>query len=523
MVKINNTEDGKDSLLGGAFALTLSVVIVKIIGFLYKLPLSHVMGDEGMGYFNSAYSVFSFFYMLCTSGVPRAVSITITESHTKGEYNARSILSVCLKLYVTVGIVFSAVLMIFSRYFAALIGNSLASFSLLCIAPSLAFVSASGVLRGYLNSKRRMRDIAISEVIEGVIKFVCGLAFAFFAVRKKMPVHMISAFTVLGVTLGTFIGAIFLLVCSKNANIRENNGQKIQCANLYIIKKVLYISLPITFSSAVMGISNIIDLGLIMKRLLSIGISSSEAVALFGNFTTLAVPMLNLVTALITPLGISAIPHLTSKFTCGDREEFENICRVIITVGTVIAFPTAAAYLFFSKEILMLLFSNDSAQIGAPLLSVLSASVISLSLLTVLNSILESTLNQKISLISMSVGAVFKIVFGYFLIGRLGIVGAPISTSISYGISLLISLGYILRGLKLNVSSFKLVWIPFFSSIISIGSAYFAYNYFVRGVFDALIFLLFALFAAGLYFTFLYIFMRKQLNSIFEFVKSAKK
>lgn len=523
MVKVKSTGQRNDSLLGGAFALTLSVIIVKIIGFLYKLPLSHIMGDEGMGYFNSAYSIFSFFYMLCTSGVPRAVSIIIAQTDAKGKCGAKRILDVCLKLYVSIGVLFSVILLIFSETFATLIGNSLSAFSLLSIAPSLAFVSASGVLRGYLNSQKRMRDIAISEIIEGAIKFVCGLTLALFAARKNMPTHMISSFTVLGVTLGTFIGAVFLFVCSKTENADKNTWQKCDLNNFHIIKNVFCISLPITFSSAIMGVSNIIDLGLVMKRLISFGMTQLEAVALFGNFTTLAVPMLNLVIALISPLGTSAIPHLTSEFTAGKKEKFENICQVIITVCSIIAFPLAFAYLFFSKEILLLLFNDDSAIIGAPLLSVLSVSVISMSLLTVLNSILEATLNPKIPLFSMTLGAFFKVICGYFFIGRLGIIGAPISTGISYGISLLISLGYVLGGLKLKISAFRLVWIPLFSSIISIGAAYVAYNYFFGITFNALYFLIFALIAAFLYFLFVCIFMRKHIRLIFEFVKSAKK
>ena len=216
-VKITDSEQGKDTLLGGALALTVSVIIVKIIGFFYKLPLSHILGDEGMGYFNSAYSIFTFFYMLCTGGIPRAVSITVTESLAKGRgEGASKILGVCLKLYVSIGIIFTLILMLFSSGFARLIGNSQAAFSLFCIAPSLSFVAASGVLRGYLNGRMRMKEIAFSEVLEGAVKFIFGLMFAMLGVRADMPTHMISALTILGVTSGTFVGTLFLSVCSKS-------------------------------------------------------------------------------------------------------------------------------------------------------------------------------------------------------------------------------------------------------------------------------------------------------------------
>ena len=226
-LKMKDAEGKKDTLLGGAIALTVSVIIVKIIGFLYKMPLSHVLGDEGMGYFNSAYSIFTFFYMLCTGGIPRAVSITVTEALAKGkDESARKILGVSLKLYLSIGVIFTLIIMLFSSGFARLIGNSRAAFSLFCIAPSLSFVAASGVLRGYLNGRMRMKEIAFSEVLEGVVKFIFGLAFALLGARAGLPIHVISALTILGVSSGTLVGTVFLWICLKSEKTRYNIEQK---------------------------------------------------------------------------------------------------------------------------------------------------------------------------------------------------------------------------------------------------------------------------------------------------------
>ena len=67
-------ENGKNMLIG-AVSLTVSVFIVKLLGFLYKLPISRLLGDEGMGYFNTAYAIYGFFYILCTAGVPKAMTV----------------------------------------------------------------------------------------------------------------------------------------------------------------------------------------------------------------------------------------------------------------------------------------------------------------------------------------------------------------------------------------------------------------------------------------------------------------
>lgn len=524
-VKITDSDTGKDTLLGGALALTLSVVIVKVIGFFYKLPLAHLLGDEGMGYFNSAYSIFTFFYMLCTGGIPRAVSITVTEALSKGrEARAEKILGLCFKLYVSIGITFAIILMLFSSGFARLIGNSLATFSLFCIAPSLSFVAASGVLRGYLNGRMRMKEIAFSEVLEGVVKFVFGLMFAMMGTRAELPVHMISALTILGVTSGSLVGTVFLHVCLKINKTKYKTRQKCEfCENGFeILKDVLKISIPITLSSMVMGISNVADLGLVIKRLVSSGVSTEEAVALYGNFTTLAVPMLNLVLALISPLGASAIPHLTGSFAEGSKGKFNEILKVIFTVCALVAFPISFAYLYFSEQILMLLFPIKSALIGAPLLRALSPAVLSICVLTVINSILEATFHPRISVIAMSVGALLKIVSGYVLIDKLGIIGAPISTGICYLSALLISLTLAIFYAKVCVP-INAIFVPCISSFIAVAGARTLYDRITGGIFSIPKFIVCGAMSAVLYIAFICIFMQKDLKSVADYVKIAKK
>ncbi len=521
-----NIKQNRDSLIKGAISLTVSVIIVKIIGFIYKVPLSHVMGDEGMGYFNSAYTVFTFFYMLCSGGVPRAVSIIVTEFDIKeqGVY-AKRVLSLALKMFLSIGIVFSLSLMIFSDFFANLIGSSLSAFSLFAIAPSLSFVSASGVLRGYLNGKGKMVPIAVSEVIEGSIKFIFGLTLALVATNKGYAVHMVSAFAILGVTIGSFVGSLFLFICTKIYKNEKKTEQKI--ANNYInkeiIKRILEISIPITLSSAIMGISNIIDLGMIMKRLISSGIDAEAAVSLYGNFTTLAIPMLNLIMALISPLSSSSLPHLTANYTAKKTADFKKLTEQIFAVTATVSLPISFAYLLFSGEILNLLFNAESAIIATPLLSLLSPAVIFMPLLTVANTILEATSHPKFSLISMGCGAIVKLVMGYVLIGRVGIYGAPVSTSASYAVSFVLSLIFIRLFSKVRLPVFEVIWKPFVFSCFSIGISRILYIYLSHGEYNLPMFIFCAFLAMVLYALLFGIFMHNKIIEALIFVKLNKK
>lgn len=515
-------------LAKGALSLTLSVIFVKIIGFIYKVPLSHILGDEGMGYFNSAYTVFTFFYMLCSGGVPRAVSIMVTEMSVKGDKdNVGRILSVALKIFVSVGIAFTLIFIFFASFFANLIGNSLSAFSLVCIAPSLTFVSASGVLRGYLNGKSKLSSVAIAEMLDAGVKFIVGMSFALFAVRLGHGAPMISAFTVIGVTLSSFVGSLFLFVNVIIDKKHDKTEQKCdsRVSNLEIIKRIFRISIPITLSSAIMGISNIIDLGMIMKRLIDAGASSEDAIAIYGNFTTLAVPMLNLIMALVSPLSTSALPHLTEHNVLGNRNDFSDFCQKVINITALISIPISFAFLLFSKEILMLLFNDRSAEIAAPLLSLLAPSVAFLPMLTVCNTVLEASSHTKAPLVSMSIGAIFKIAVSYVLIGipKIAIMGAPIGTDISYGISFIISAALMFKYSKVRYTVFLSLWKPFICSFLSVGISKSIYEYLTKGTFSPLIFIIFVIIAIVLYFIPMGIILHKQEFWVSNFVKINKR
>lgn len=516
----------ENGFIKGTVILTLSVFIVKLIGYLYKLPLSHILGDEGMGYFNSAYSIFGFFYMLSLGGVPRAITICVTEARVKsGDKEAQRILFISLRIFLAIGIAFAALLMSCSSFFAKIIGNSMAKLSLFCIAPSLTFVSAAGVLRGYLNGMKRVSDIAVAEILDGVSKFVTGLALALFAARKNASAPVISAYTVLGVSIGAFVGSLFLFICAKTRKTNENIEQKCgSVATPYeIIGKIFKISIPITISSAVMGATNIIDLGLIMQRLKSMGVSETDAVALYGNFTTLVVPLLSLVSAFITPLATASIPHIAASRTLGKQAEYYDLLRQILSLTAVVTIPIAFAYSFFSFDILKLLFNDASAKIASPLLILSAPSVFFSAMLVMSNTVLESSGFPRAPLISMGLGAIAKILSAYILIGRIGIFGAPVSTTVCYVVSFFVSAFILHRKLRFKLSVVCTAGVP-----IAVSSLLFAIGSYVYHVLfvdneSTVDFLVFSAVIALIYLVFSLFYIRKNVINLTNYVTIAKK
>ena len=156
-------------LIGGTLSLTISAIIVKFIGLIYKIPIASLLGDEGMGYFNSAYTVYALFYLFCTAGVPKAIMILISEAKTRGRVAEESkIMRVAIALFLSIGILLTLILIVFSVPIARLIGNNKSYFAMIGIAPSILLVAVGGVIRGYLSANTRLLDIGVSQIIEGV-------------------------------------------------------------------------------------------------------------------------------------------------------------------------------------------------------------------------------------------------------------------------------------------------------------------------------------------------------------------
>jgi len=431
----------KSGIIGGAISLTVATLVVKILGVIYKVPLSYILGDEGMGYFNSAYTVYSFFYLICTAGVPKAIMISVSEREAGG----RMITKIASRSYLTFGGFVTLIFLLSAGALSRLIGSPASAYTMLAVAPSVIFISVGGVLRGYLSARHRFLSVAVSQIIEGAGKLVFGLFFALIGFRLCLPLYVISALTILGVSLGAIFALVYLSVLTK----RENKKDSIEVLAVDrderrgIMKRIFAVSFPITLSAAVMSATNILDLLLIMKGLVASGVSGETATALYGNYTTMAVPMLNLAISIITPISIAYIPTFTRAYI-NNRKELEGNIADALRLTAFVSAPVSLGMIIYSREILALLFDDNGARVGAPLLRVLAVGFIFFSALLIVNSALEASGAVRVPVYAMTVGCIFKLISSFILIRNdsYGILGAPIGTVLCYAVGLISALLY---------------------------------------------------------------------------------
>ncbi len=466
-------EKGRDTaFLKGTLALSISVIVTKVIGVGFKVPLSYILGDAGMGYFNTAYAIYGFFYILCTSGVPKAMTLVLRGQNGDAieDGNSLHILRSAMRLFGVIGAFATLINIICAPIIVEFIGNKKAILSIFAIAPSILFVSLSGALRGYLNSYEKLTNIAVSQLIEGGVKLLVGLLLAYIGVVKNMPVNVISALAIFGITIGSTISFLYMLISAFYSKTRYNIKQNNDFAKREICKQILKIALPIALCSSLLNLSSTLDLAIIIKRLVSGGYSEIYANSLYGNYTTLAIPMFTLVISVLAPLATSYMPRLSSSASNGELDNFKSELNKLLTITVLISVPSSLAFFFYSFDLLDVLFSVQSSAIGADMLIFLSMGVCLLTVLTVINTALESRGQIGVTVFSLLLGAATKIVISYLLIGRsgLGILGAPLGTVISYAVSLFISLlvlelsGVKTRAVAISITAYLVGIIAFY-------------------------------------------------------------
>ena len=425
----------------GAFVLTVTTAIVKIIGFLFTVFLGNLLSADGMGYFYTSYDIYNMLTVLATAGLPVAVSRMISEAkQQKKAADISRIFKVALMAFSSVGIIISLVMFFGADQWTAFITNPNASPAIkaLAITSFLAFVMSA--MRGYFQGHSDMVPTAVSQVIESLSKLVIGCTLAYYIMRSTDSYAMGAAGAILGVSIGAVLAVIILTFYKRRYNklyygdITDSPTR----TDKDILVDLVKLSIPISLGASVMSIVNFFDMTLIMRVLQDVlNYTYEEANWLFGVYGN-AKKIFNLPAAFIIPFSVSILPALTSAITRGDKDQIRTNIVSAFKFPMMISFPAGVGLMALAYPILSIIYFTkpDEVTAGAPLLAVLGLAVILNSVVTITNAILQSYKKVNFSMIAMIVGAVVKLVFNWGLIQipSMNIMGAPIATCACYAV-----------------------------------------------------------------------------------------
>lgn len=437
----------KQSFLEGALILMVANLIIKFIGAIFKIPLKNLIGADGMGIYNTAYTPYAFLLTVATAGIPVAVSRMVAEANARGETREiRRIFRVSMTVCWVVGALLTAVLFFLAKPFVESIPNTRALLAVQFFAPALFFCSVMSAYRGYYQGMSNMVPTAVSQMVEAVARLIFGYAFAWIAIRMGYPVEIAAAATILGVVLSTAAGMLYMLLREAGRKTLHHLPSGAKTPKKAVAGELLRIALPITIASGVVTMTNFIDMYVIQNRLQAIGYTEEGASTLYGIYETMCVAMMNLPQTLIASITVSLVPMIAAAVAQENRLRARHTVESSMRLVSLMAFPCTVGLLTLTEPILSLLFHEDVAT-AVPLLKTLAVGTVFISFVSVTNAILQAMGRERISLYSMLIGSMVKLVVNYFLIGtpEIGVQGAPIGTVLCYLIIVLINLIVVIR------------------------------------------------------------------------------
>lgn len=467
----------------GVLVLTISNLIIKAVGLLFKIPMNHIVGDTGMGYYSHAYTLYTCFFMIATNGLPVALAMMLSDSRSKGQLKqAKRIFRISMTLFFIVGFVGMLVMLLGARWYSAEVLNAEATtICILAIAPTLFFISISSAFRGYFQSYQQMVPTAISQLMEALSKLFIGIVLATYAIGQGYEIHIVAAYAAVGLTIGAGLGMVFLTFAKLlfrakedryNAQFIEEHGEDDYTESTKtILKRIAVIAIPITLSSSVMSITNLFDAVLVERILQIIGMTEEAATTVYGNYTSLAVPMFNMPPYLIYPISYSIIPILTMARGAGDTVRANRIMESSLRVSVLIGLPCALGMAALSKPILSLFYVEESVEMAWPLLSLLAPSTFFVCVLSVTNAILQSCGHERKPLYSMLAGAAVKLISNYFLLHVIGMYGTPISTFLCYLTATAMNLYFVVKKTGVMPSVSRVFVRPLVAAVLCAASA----------------------------------------------------
>lgn len=431
----------KKSFFKGAVILEIAGIIVKVFGAFFRIPLANIIGDTGMGYYQTAYPVYVLLLTLSTAGIPTAIARLVSERTTEGKHKeAYRIFTVSFRLLLAMGIVTSLLLFLGAPYIVQYMkGEPEAIYSMRSIAPALLFVPIMAAFRGYFQGQQDMTPTASSQVIEQAFRVVFGLSMA--VILLPAGLKFAAAGASAGAAAGGFFGliGIFAIYMRRRSVIRENcrnspDGESEAAKS--ILWKIVVIAVPVTIGAAIMPIMTNIDLAIVVRRLVQSGYSSAEANSLYGQLSGFATPLINLPQVLTQAIAMSLVPAVASAFSAKDQEFLRYNTAFGIRTAMIIGMPCSVGLMVLSKPIMLLLYpaQQASAVNAAESLFILAFGAIFLSLVQTLTGILQGVKRQLIPVINLAIGAGIKVIITYVLTGipSVNVKGAAAGTAAAY-------------------------------------------------------------------------------------------
>ena len=420
----NNRRKNSTSFLVQGSILAMASLISRVIGLIYRIPLTAIIGDAGNNYYGTAFKIYNILLIISSYSLPLAVSKLVSANISQGrKRNVYRILKSALLFGAVSGTIAALVLYFGSEFITmTLMRTPLSIFAVKTLVPVLLIVALLGVMRGFFQGLGTMMPSAVSQIVEQIANAIVSVwaAYVLFAAGEKAgallgdPKNYAAAYGAAGGTIGTGVGALVALLFSafvlvvflasfKRSMKKERRSQVDSYGS--IMHLLIITIIPVLLSSTIYNCNTLIDEAVFKNIAYFQGYAESDYGAWNGIYSGKYQVLINVPLAIASSIAASSVPALTAAYASGKRGEAKRQISTATRFVMVIAFPCAVGMAVLASPILQLLFGDSSAlaarmlMLGAPAIIVFSLSTLSNGLLQGMNRMKEPIKNAVIALI----------------------------------------------------------------------------------------------------------------------------
>ncbi|MDY6084818.1 MAG: polysaccharide biosynthesis protein [Dialister sp.] len=439
----------RNSFIQGALILTVAGIIVKFIGAFSRIYLSRLLGGEGIGLYQMAYPIYLLCLSVSSAGLPVAISIMVAERNAVNDYRGgQKVFHISMVALTITGVFFSALLFFGAHWLvdSGLVRDPRAYWSLLALSPAILCATLLATLRGYFQGLQLMTPTGVSQIVEQIVRVVTMIALAVFMMQYGLEYGAAGA--TFGAAPGAVFGILVLIVFffltrswRKELAAQQDPGIPPQSAS-HIIKKLLYLAIPVSLANIMLPITSNIDLFIVPKRLEVAGFSVEEATTFFGYLTGMATSLVNMPTIVTASLAASLVPAISEAVAKNNRDVIFKRTDTAMRLANILTIPSFIGMCVIATPISAMLYAIPDA---GPCIAVMSFGVFLLGVQQVTTGVLQGMGKTAIPFINMVISALVKIVLSWNLtsIPSLGILGAAWATNADFGVAAVLNLYFL--------------------------------------------------------------------------------
>lgn len=436
--------------------LAMASMIVRVIGLLYRAPLTAIIGDEGNGYYGTAYNIYTIILMVSSYSMPSAISKLMAQKLAVGEYrNANRVFRCALTYGVLVGLVGSGLLFFGARFLVP----DVAVCVLQVFAPTVFLFGILGSMRGYFQARGSMVQTSVSQILEQLANAVVSIAAAWLLMQTAVGAdptrraQLGAMGSALGTGAGVLIALLFMVFCfrrskeGRKAEILSDATGKEEKYRIFLRDTILVIT-PFMLSGVIMNLTTSLNQTIYMRMLIDLkGAGETATTTLYGIFSNKAVVISNIPISIATAVSSAIIPGISAAYARRDETGARRQVGNAICITSIVAIPSAVGLAVLARPITMLMFPQmESLELASSLLSLLAVTVIFYSISTITNAALQSIGRMNLPLVSAGIALVVQTVVLVLLLRFTDLdVRALVLVSILYSVMIFAVNQYYLR------------------------------------------------------------------------------